>query len=125
MGGQDVGVVRVQHGRLDGLPEQRLRVVHQVRVQRVVPGDENGQCALPRTAGASRLLPEGGAGAGIAADDDRVETGDVDAEFQGGGGRQTEQFTGVERPFESPAFLGEVAPAIGGDPFRQRAVDLR
>lgn len=100
-------------------------MVHQIGVQRVVPGHENGQGTLPRAAGPACLLPEGRPCARVAGDDDRAEAGDVDAQFQGGGGRQTEQFAGVQRPLQGPALLGEVTPAIGGDPLRQRPVDLR
>ena len=42
---EDVRVLRVEHGRLDRPAEDRLRVVHEVGVERIVPGDEHGQRA--------------------------------------------------------------------------------
>jgi hypothetical protein len=41
------GVGRVEHRRLDRPAEQRLRVVHEVGVQRVVAGDEDRQRPCP------------------------------------------------------------------------------
>lgn len=43
MGGEYVGVVGIEDGRLDGLVEQRLGVVDEEGVQRVVPGDQHRQ----------------------------------------------------------------------------------
>ena len=44
---QHVRVARVQDGRLDRAVQQRIRVVHQVGVQRVVPGDQDGHRTAP------------------------------------------------------------------------------
>lgn len=67
VGSEDVGVVRVQDGRLHRLLEQRLGVVDEEGVQRIVTGYQDGECALARASCAARLLPEGGTGARIAA----------------------------------------------------------
>lgn len=45
---QNVGVARVDHHPLDRLAQQRGRVVHQVGVQRIVPGDQHHQRPWPR-----------------------------------------------------------------------------
>ena len=95
-----------------------------IGVQRVVAGDQDGQGALPGASGAARLLPQGGAGAGIAGDEDGVEPGDVDAEFEGGGGGEAEELAGVQGAFQGAALLGEVAAAVGGDAPGEGAVDL-
>ena len=124
MGGQDVGVVRVEHGGLDGLLEQRLGVVDEVGVQRVVAGDQDGERALARAAGPARLLPQRGPGARVARDQYGVEAGDVDAEFQGGGGGQAEELAGVQGLLEGAALLGQVAAPVGGDAPGEGAVDL-
>lgn len=122
--GEDVGVVRVEDGRLHGLLEQRLGMVDEEGVQRVVAGHQDGQGALAGASGAARLLPQRRPGAGIARDDDGVQAGDVDAEFEGGGGGQAEKPAGVQGAFQGAALLGEIAPAVGGDPGGQGAVDL-
>lgn len=124
MGGEDVRIVRIQDGRLHGLLEQRLGMVDEEGVQRVVAGHQDGQGALAGAPGAARLLPQRRSGTGVAGDDDGIQAGDVDAEFEGGGGGQSEQFPGMQGALQGPAFLGEVAPAVGGDPGRQRAVHL-
>ncbi|GAA3052413.1 hypothetical protein GCM10020000_37400 [Streptomyces olivoverticillatus] len=115
MGGEDVGVVRVEDGGFHGPLEEGLGVVDQVGVQRVVPGDEDGECAPARTARAASLLPQGGAGAGVAREEDGVEVGDVDAQLQGGGGGQAQQLAGVQGALQGAALFGEVAAAVGGD----------
>lgn len=84
--GQDVRVVGVQDRGLHRLVEEGFRVVDEERVQGVVAGHQDGQRSPAGASGAARLLPEGGAGAGVAGDQDRVQPGDVDAEFEGGGG---------------------------------------
>lgn len=124
MWGEDVRVVGVEDGGFDRLVEQGLGVVDEEGVQRVVAGDEDGQRSLSGTAGAARLLPERGAGAGVAGDDDGVEAGDVDAEFEGGGGGEAEEFAGVQGAFQGAAFLGEITAPVGGDAPGEGAVDL-
>lgn len=99
-------------------------MVHEEGVQRIVPGDQDGQRALSGASGAARLLPQGGAGARIAGDDDRVQTGDVDAQLQGGGGGEAEKLAGVQGALQGSAFLGQIAAPVGGDASREGAVDL-
>jgi hypothetical protein len=122
VGGEHVGIGGVEDGGLHRPLEERLGVVHQIGVQRVVAGDEHGQRALPLPAGAARLLPQGGAGAGVAGEQDGVEPGDVHAEFQRRGGRQPQQLPGVQGALQVPAFLGQVAAPVGGHAAGQVAV---
>ena len=79
--GEYVRVRRVEYGRLNLPPENRLRVVHQVGVERVVVGDEYSERILTASARAAHALHEGGAGTRPARHDDRVQSGDVDAQF--------------------------------------------
>ena len=116
MGGEDVRVVRVEDGRLHGLLEQRLGVVDEEGVQRVVAGHQDGQGTLPGASGPAGLLPQRRPGAGIAGDDDGIQARDIDAELEGGGGGQAQQPAGVQGALQGAAFLGEVSPAVGGDP---------
>ncbi|QDL75601.1 hypothetical protein DNK48_24880 [Streptomyces malaysiensis subsp. malaysiensis] len=119
---EDVRVVRVQDGGLHRLPEEGVRVVDEIGVQRVVPGDQDREGPFAGAPSPSRLLPQGGAGAGIARHDHGVQAGDVHPQLQGGGGGEPQQLTGVQGPLQGAALLGEIAAAIGGDPVRQRAV---
>ncbi|RSS41670.1 hypothetical protein EF902_22415 [Streptomyces sp. WAC05858] len=122
---EDVRVVRVQDGGLHRLPEEGVRMVDEIRVQRVVPGDQDRQGPFAGAPGPPGLLPQGGAGAGVARHDHRVQPGDVHPQLQGGGGGEPQQLTGVKGLLQGAALLGEIAAAIGGDPVRQRAVHLR
>ncbi len=99
-------------------------MVDEEGVQRVVAGDQHRQGPLPGPAGAARLLPQRGPCARVAGDEDGVQAGDVDAEFQGGGGGEAEELAGVEGAFEGSALLGQIAAAVGGHAPDERAVDL-
>jgi hypothetical protein len=124
VGREDVRVVRIEDRGLHGLVEQGLRMVDQEGVQRVVARDQHRQRPLPGPSRPARLLPQRRPGARIAGDHHGVQTGDVEAEFQGVGRGEAEEFTRVEGAFQRAALLGEVAAAIGRHPPGQRAVDL-
>ncbi len=100
---EDVGVVGVEHVGLDRRPEQRLGVVHQVGVQRVVAGDQHAQRVLAAAPGAADLLPQRRPGAGEAGHQHRVEAGDVDAELEGVGGREPDQLARTAAPARARA----------------------
>ena len=119
MGREHVGVGRVEDRGLRGA-EDRLGVVHQVGVQRVVGGDEDGEAAGPGASGPARLLPQRDARARPAGDEDRVQSGDVDAQLQGVGGGQGPQPARAQVGLQGSALLGQVAAAVG----RHRADEL-
>ena len=112
VGREHVGVGRVEDRGLRG-GEDRLGVVHQVGVQRVVGGDEDGQAASPGASGPARLLPQRDARARPAGDEDRVQSGDVDAQLQGVGGGQGSQPARAQVGLQGSALLGQVAAAVG------------
>ena len=85
-GGGDVAVeharVRVvEDRRLDAALEQRLRLAHEVLVERVLGGDEHRE-AVTAAAGASPLLAQARDGARKADRDRAVEVADVDPELE-------------------------------------------
>ena len=112
VGREHVGVGRVEDRGLGG-GEDRLGVVHEVGVQRVVGGDEDGQAAGPGAPGPARLLTQRDARARPAGDEDRVQPGDVDAQLQGVGGGQGPQPARTQVGLQGPALLGQVAAAVG------------
>ena len=112
MGREHVGVGRVEDRGLGG-GEDRLGVVHEVGVQRVVGGDEDGQAAGAGAPGPARLLTQRDARARPAGDEDRVQPGDVDAQLQGVGGGQGPQPARTQVGLQGPALLGQVAAAVG------------
>jgi hypothetical protein len=113
---EHVRIARIGDRRLDRPTEDRPWMVRQVVVQRVVAGDEDDQRLLVRPPGPARLLPERGEGARIPGEHDGIETGDVDAEFQGVGRGHAEQIAGRQRPFQLAPLLGQVAAAVGVHP---------
>ncbi len=124
-GPEDVGVVGVEDVGLDGLAEERLRVGDQVGVERVVAGDHHAEGVPGAATGPADLLPQCGAGAGEAREQDGVEAADVDAELERVGRGQAEQSPGTQRLLELATLLGEVAAAVGGDLVDERGIDLR
>lgn len=123
--GEHVRVVGVQDGGFDRLVEERLGVVDEVGVQRVVAGHEHRERALPGAARPPGLLPQGRPGPRVSGDDHGIQTGDVHAEFERGGGGQAEQLPAVQGAFQGTAFLGQISAPVGGDPAGQRTVHLR
>ena len=112
---QDVRVGGVEDGRLDGGVEDRLGVVHQERVERVLARDEGDEPVGARPARAPGLLPERHARARPAGDEHGVETGDVDAELEGVRRRQGQQRPGADRVLQRAPLLGQVAAAVRRD----------
>ena len=116
---ENVGVARVQHGGLYRPAEDRLGVVHEIGVERIVAGHEHRQCALAGPAGAARLLPDRGHRARPAGEQHGVQPGDIDPELQRVGGRDPQQLAGLQPSLELASILGKVTAAVGRDPVRQ------
>ena len=110
---------RIEHRRLHRLVEEHGRVIQQVRVQGVGPGDQDhvGRSATP--SGATGLLPEGGSAARVAAQHHGVEPGEVDPELQGVGRRHPADGAVRQPAFDQSAVVREVA-----SPVRQHAARL-
>src|SRR4051812_34579746 len=99
-------------------------MAHEVGVQRVVAGDEDGERLLPLAARAPRLLPKGRMRAGPAGEEDGVEAADIDAELERVGGGDAEQPSARQPGLERAAVLRQVARPVRGDARRQGRVDL-
>src|SRR4029077_7081524 len=93
-------------------------------VERVVAGHQNCQRVASVAPRPTDLLPPGGAGAGEAGDDHRVEAGDVDAHLERVGGGQAEEPPAAERLLDLAPLLGEVAAAVARDASRKGGVDI-
>ena len=124
MGAEHVGVLGVEDRRLDRGPEDRVGMVDEVGVERVVGGDEHGQRLGTGPPGPSGLLPHRGPRAGPAREQDGVQAGDVDPELEGGRGRQAEQPARPQRGLQLATLLGQVPAAVCGDGVTQCHVQL-
>ncbi len=124
VGCQHIRVVRVEHGRFDRAPENRLGMVHQERVERVVAGHQDGQSALSRASRTPCLLPEGGPRARPPGQHHGVEAGDVHAEFEGVRRRHTEHGAGAQGGLELQPVLREITGPVRRDPAREVRVDI-
>ena len=107
---QHVGVLRVQHGRLHRPLEQRLGVVDQVGVQRVVARRPAPPATAAGPPGPAGLLPQRGPGAGPAGEQHRVQAAHVDPELEGVGRGQPQQPALPQGLLEHAPVLGQVAP---------------
>ncbi len=99
-------------------------MVHEIGVEGVVARHEDGQRVLGSPPGPADLLPEGRAGPGEPRHQYGVEAADVDAELESVGRGQSDELPGAQVRLQRPAFLREVATAVGGHPPRERRVDL-
>ncbi len=91
-------------------------MVHQVGVQRVVPGHQHRESLLAGASGPARLLPQRRPGARISADHDRVQPDQVDPQLQGVRRGQTEQLAVQQRPLQLATLLAQVAGPVRGHP---------
>ena len=119
VGRQHVRVVRIQHGCLDRGAEQRIGVMHEIGVKRVVTGDENGHRSSPGPPGPARLLPERCPGAGPSGHQHRVQPGHVHAELQRGRRGQPGDLAGPQGVLQRAALVGQVTGPVGGHPLGQ------
>ena len=98
-------------------------MVDHVGVQWVIAGDENRGPLLAGAAGPSRLLPQGGQGAGPAGHDDHIEPGYVDAQLQRVRRRDGAQLAVAQGGFQHAALFWQIAAAVGRNCFCQFRCD--
>ena len=107
----------IEDRRLHPPAEQRLRLAHEVLVERVVRRDEHRQpVTLPPRA--SPLLSQAGDRAREAHRDHAVEQADVDAELERVRGRDAEQLARCEPLLDVAPLRGRVPGAIRREPVR-------
>ena len=120
----DVDVVRVDDGVLGALLEEVERVVHEVLVDGRVLGDEEDDRLLGASARAAGLLPGAGDGAGVADDAAGVQAADVDAQLQGVGAGDAQEFPLRQLALDLAPLGGQVAAAVGVHAAGQARADL-
>ena len=125
--GEDVPVeharVRVvEDRRLDRPREQRLRLAHEVLVERVLARDQDGEPGAA-AAGPAPLLPQRRDRPGEADRDRAVERADVDPELERVGGRHAEQLARHQPLLDLAPLRGRVAGAVGRQPRGDRRLD--
>jgi hypothetical protein len=99
-------------------------MVHEVGVQRVVPGDQHRQSLPAGPPGPTRLLPQRSPRARIPADQHGIQPDQVDAELERVGRRQPEQLPAEQLPLDLPPVLLEVTGPVRGHPVTQTGHDL-
>ena len=112
---EDARVRVVEDRRLDAPLEQRLRLAHEVLVERVLAGDQHRQPVAAAT-GAPPLLAEARDRAREAGRDHAVEQADVDPELERVGRGDAEQLAGRQPPLDVAALRRRVAGPVGREP---------
>src|SRR4051794_10702615 len=105
----------VEDRGLDGAAEELLRMAAEELVERVLPGDVDGESA----AAAARPpphLPQAGDRAREGDADRRVQLADVDAELERIGGDHGEQVPGGQPGLDLAPLLWRVTGPVGRDP---------
>src|SRR5215217_9420162 len=118
---KDARVGVVQDRRLHAAVQQRLRLAHEVLIERVLAGDEHGE-PMVAAAGAAPLLAEAGDRAREADRDDRVEEADVDPELESVRRSDAQQLSLDQPPFDFASLSRRVARTVRREPLRQLAV---
>ena len=127
---QNERVGGVEHGVFHRRAQQRVGVVDQVGVHRLVAGHQHRHRALPAPARAPGLLPKRRHRARKPRHHHRVQPADVDAQLQRVRGRHPQQLTGVQAALQLAAVLRQIPRPVGCDalghirPARRRQVLL-
>ncbi len=108
-------ILVVEDRRFHSAAEQRLRLSHEVLVERVLARDEHGQ-PVSAPAGAAPLLAHAGDGPRKADRDHGVEHPDVDPELERVRRAHTEQLAGEEALLDLASLRGCVPGAVRREP---------
>ena len=97
-------------------------MTQQVLIDRVISGQQHGQAFVVPATAAPRLLPTAGDRARVVDEQRHIERADIDAELQCVGGRHAAQIAAEQILLDLPAFVGQIAAAIGPHLVGQRRV---
>ena len=121
---QDADVLVIEDRRLDPPREQRLRLAHEVLVERVLARDQGGE-PVAAAARPAPLLAEARDGAREADREDSVEKADVDPELERVGRADAEQLALDEAVLDRPPLLRRVAGPVRREPAASRRAGRR
>lgn len=94
-------------------------MVDQIRVQRIVTGNQHHQRALAAPARPARLLPERGHRPGKTSQHHRIQSGDINAQLQSVGGSQPAQLALGQGLVQRATVLGKITGPIRRHRVRQ------
>ena len=114
---EDARILVVEDGGLDSAAEQRLRLAHEVLVERVLARDHDRE-AVALAARPAPLLAQAGHRAGEADRDHRVQRADVDPELECVGRAHSEQLAGEQPLLDLASLSRRVAGSVGREPRR-------
>lgn len=112
-------VNRIDHHALDRFVQQCCGMVDQIRVQRIVTGNQHHQRALAAPARPARLLPERGHRPGKTSQHHRIQSGDINAQLQSVGGSQPAQLALGQGLVQRATVLGKITGPIRRHRVRQ------
>ena len=110
---EDVRILEIDDRALMRGGEEVVRVAHQVLIDGIIVRDQRRHRLLHSPARSACLLPRASDAAGIARQDCRVEPADVNADLERRRGRDPDQLTTEEQPFDLPPFRGSITGSIG------------
>ena len=119
---EDAWIRVVEDRRLDRSREQRLRLAHEVLVERVLARDQDGEAGAA-AAGPPPLLPQRRDRPREADRDRAVERADVDPQLERVGRRDAEQVARHQPLLDLAALRRRVAGAVRRQPRRHRRLD--
>ena len=86
MAGKNVGIGGIKHRRLHRPADERIRVMHQIRIQRIRAGNKHHRGGLIPPPGTPRLLPKTRKSSRKPGRNHRIQTPNVNTQLQGIGG---------------------------------------
>ena len=116
---QDVRVRRVEHAALHRASQQRLGVMHQEGIHRLIAGNQHHQRALPATPSPARLLSKRRHRTRIARHHHSVEPADVDTQLERVRRGHAQDVALVQGALQRTTVLRQIARPIRRDPPRK------
>ena len=119
---QHVGIGGIEDGGFHRNVEDRLGMIHEVGVQRIITSHKGGNGILACPARTADLLEQRRPGSRPAGHQHRVQPRNIDAELQSRRAGDAQELAGAQGFFEGPALFRQVARAVGRDPLRQAGI---
>src|SRR5437660_12926324 len=112
---QNEQLIRIDAGVFWRGPEKKLRVAHNVLIERRTGRNQDAQGRAIASTGPPETLPGAGDGAGIAVEETDIQRPNIDAKLQRRSSHNALQISGPHFRFRVTPLRGNIAASVGSD----------